>query len=91
MATSPKKPPTIHETTDSTGTPKNTTSAAPSHTLHIDVNHDIADQIDQQTQLPDVSLQERHFHFGWWGMITQPPSTTSPRSAASMRPCPGYP
>jgi hypothetical protein len=42
MATKPKKPPTIHETTENTGTPKNATSTTPSHTLHIDVNHDTA-------------------------------------------------
>ena len=47
MATKPRKPPTIHETTEKTGTPKNTTTATPSQTLHIDVNHDIA------TRLPD--------------------------------------
>jgi hypothetical protein len=49
IATKPKKPPTIHETTENTGTPKNTTSATPSQTLHIDVNHDIATPTAQRT------------------------------------------
>jgi hypothetical protein len=49
MATKPKKPPTIHETTENTGTPKNATSATPSQTRHIDVNHDIATPIARRT------------------------------------------
>jgi hypothetical protein len=49
MATKPKKPPTIHETTENTGTPKNTTTATPSQTLHIDVNHDIATPTARRT------------------------------------------
>lgn len=60
-------------------------------TIHIDVNHDIATPTARRTYPSDVSLHVGHFHRGWFGQITQPPSTTSPRSAASIKPSPGYP